>query len=174
MINCRSRVALKMSLLSGRREFMFETDKCDFRHTCKHSQMDKNRLMIEDSLRMNESDAERELRRFLEARPEATLSTDDPSLTPFQKIIHFIAENKPYAGIRDGIWWDPHVLWAIKNGGGHGRYPALINSSVPVSVSGLGSANYFGMHYSLQSRTSGWASGRTATNFFKVSPKKTP
>ncbi len=168
MINCRSRVALKMSLLSGRREFMFETDKCDFRHTCKHSQMDKNRLMIEDNLHMNETDAERELRRFIESRPEATLSTDDPSLASFQNLVRFIAENSPYAGVRDGIWWDPHVLWAIKNGG-CGRYPALINSSVPVSVSESGSKNYFGMHYSLQSRTAGWASGRTSANFFKAS-----
>ena len=137
--------------------------------------MDKNRLMIEDSLHMNETDAERELRRFIESRPEATLSVDDPSLASFEKLIRFIAENKPYAGVRDGIWWDPHILWAIKNAGsgGGGRYPALINSSMPVPVSEQGSKNYFGDHYSLRSRTTGWAYGSSGANFFQVIKKHT-
>lgn len=125
---------------------------------------------------MNETDAERELRRFIESRPEATLSADDPSLASFEKLIRFIAENKPYAGVRDGIWWDPHILWAIKNagsGGGGGRYPALINSSMPVPVFEQGSKNYFGDHYSLRSRTTGWAYGSSGANFFQASKKNT-
>jgi hypothetical protein len=173
MVNCRSRVVLKMSLLSGRRQFMFETDRCDFRHTCKRNSLDKNALMIDDTMNMNETDAEREMMRFIESKPEATLQADDPSLIPFEILIQFIARNRPYLGTRNGVWWDPHVLWALQQQKQQEettqvRYPSLMNSSVPVSLSKEGPKSYFGTYYALQTRTNGWSYGRNAASFFRV------